>query len=90
MKARCFKEAKTVKTGTEFIFRDTAQCVGDLTGKQFVYPTQKQGRDVHPEKKGMGILSRNEECSKSKLGRDRHWEKNAGVLGAEQRGMEAM
>lgn len=28
--------------------------------KQFVCPTQKQGRDVHPERKGMGILSREE------------------------------
>ena len=38
--------------------------MGQNTGKQFVYPTQKQGRDVHPERKGMGILSR-EEYSKS-------------------------
>ena len=53
-----FQGGKTVKTGTKFIIRETAQCVGDLTGKQFVYPTQKQGRDVHPERKGMGIFSR--------------------------------
>ena len=39
--------------------------MGDLTGKQFVCPTQKQGRDVHPERKGMGILSREEEYGKS-------------------------
>ena len=32
--------------------------------RKTVYPTQKQGRDVHPERKGMGILSR-EEYSKS-------------------------
>ena len=58
--------------------------------RKTVYPTQKQGRDVHPERKGLGILSRREECSKSKPGRDTHWEKNAGVLSAEQRSTEAM
>ena len=34
------------------------------TGKHFVYLTQKQGRDTHPKRKGMGILSNEEECNK--------------------------
>ena len=54
-----------VKTGTKFIIRDTEQCMGEHRGKQFVYPTQKQGRDAHPERKGIGILSNEGECSKS-------------------------
>ena len=39
--------------------------MGDHTEKQFVYPTQKQGRDAHPERKGIGILSNEGEGSKS-------------------------
>jgi len=39
--------------------------MGDHTGKQFVYPTQKQGRDAPPERKGMGIVSNEEECRTS-------------------------
>jgi len=54
-----------VKTGTKFIIRDTEQCMGEHRGKQFVYPTQKQGRDAHPERKGIGILSNEGEGSKS-------------------------
>ena len=50
-KQECFKEAKTVKTGTKFIIRGTAQCMGEHTGNQFVYPTQKQGRDTHPRER---------------------------------------
>ena len=38
--------------------------MGEHTGKQLVYLTQKQGRDTHSERNGMGILS-NEESSKS-------------------------
>ena len=37
------------------------------TGKQFVYPTQKQGRDTHPERKGTGILSNEERHSESEV-----------------------
>ena len=59
-KQECFKERKTVITGTKFIIRDIAQCVGKHTGKQFVYKTQNQGRDTHTEKKGMVILSSEE------------------------------
>ena len=55
-KQECFKEANIVKTGTKFIIRGTAQCMGEHTGNQFVYPTQKQGRDTHPERSA-GILS---------------------------------
>ena len=57
-------EAKTVKTGTKFIIRDTAQQVGEHTGKQFVQLRQKQGRDAHPERKGVGVLPNKEERSK--------------------------
>ena len=64
-KQECFKEAKTVKTAVKFTIRDAAQCMGEHMGKQFVYPTQKQGRDTHRERKGMGIPSNKEECSKS-------------------------
>ena len=35
--------------------------MGEHTGNQFVYPTQKQGRDAHPEREGLGFLSREEE-----------------------------
>ena len=54
-----------VKTGTKFIIRDTEQCMGEHRGKQFVYLTQKQGRDTHPERKGMVILCNEEECGNS-------------------------
>ena len=39
--------------------------MGEHTGKHFVYLTQKQGRDTHPKRKGMGILSNEERHSKS-------------------------
>ena len=39
--------------------------MGEHTEKQFVYLRQKLGRNTHPERKGMGILSNKEECSKS-------------------------
>ena len=42
--------------------------MGEHTGKQFAYLTQNQGRDTHPEKKGMGIVSSEEEGSKSEAG----------------------
>ena len=32
--------------------------------RQFVYLTLKQGRNTHPERKGMGVLSNEEEHSK--------------------------
>ena len=38
--------------------------MGEHTGKHFVYLTQKQGRDTHLKRKGMGILSNEEECNK--------------------------
>ena len=31
--------------------------MGEHTGKQFVYLSQKQGRNARPERKGMGVLS---------------------------------
>ena len=36
----------------------------ESTEKQFIYVRQKQGRNTHPERKGMGILSNEEEHSK--------------------------
>ena len=33
--------------------------MGDHTGKQFVYPTQKLGRETHPES-GVGVLDEQE------------------------------
>ena len=51
----------------------------DHTGKQFVYPTRKQGRDTPPERKGMGIVSNEEECRTSET-RHRYtpWEEGGG------------
>ena len=45
--------------------------MGEHTGKQFLFATQKQGRDAHPERKGIGILSNEGEGSKSST-RQRH------------------
>ena len=49
----------------EFIIRDTAGSMGEHTGKEFVYLTQKQGRDTYPERKNISIFDNEEECSKS-------------------------
>ena len=38
--------------------------MGQHTGTQFVSPTQKQGRDAHPDREGLGLLSGEEECCK--------------------------
>ena len=59
-----FKKAKAVKTHAKFIIRDTAPCVGAHTGKECIYHNQKQGRNTHPERKGMGILCNEEEYNK--------------------------
>ena len=64
LKNEFLKEAKTVKTGTKFTIKDTAQQVGEHTEKQFVYLKQKQGRDTHQERKGVGILPNEEECTR--------------------------
>lgn len=65
------QEAKTVRTGTKFLIRDITQRMGEHTRNQFAYPAQKQSRDTHPDRKGMDILSEEEECSKSEA-RERH------------------
>ena len=39
--------------------------MAEHTEKQFTYLSQKQGRNTYPERKGMGILSNEEERSKS-------------------------
>ena len=58
----------------EFIIRDTAGSMGEHTGKEFVYLTQKQGRDTRPEKKGMVILCNEEERGNSETHtRRREW-----------------
>ena len=38
--------------------------MGEHTEKQFVYLKQKQGRDTHQERKGVGILPNEEECTR--------------------------
>ena len=38
--------------------------MGEHTGKWLVYPIQKEGRDAHPERERLGLLSREEECCK--------------------------
>ena len=45
LKAKCFKEAKTIKTGTQFVIRDTVEQVGEHTEKQFAYLKEKA--EVH-------------------------------------------
>ena len=60
-KQECFKEVKTVKTGTKFIVRDTAQSMGEHAEKKFIFLSQKLGRNTHWESSA-AIL--NEEHSK--------------------------
>ena len=54
---------KTVRSGTKFIIRDTAQ-MGDHTEKQLACLRQRQGRDTHVERKGAGVPLKEEELSK--------------------------
>ena len=63
MKNEFLKEAKTVKIGTKFITRDTAQH-GGTSQRKTVYLGQKQGRNIPQERKGVGIFPNEEECSK--------------------------
>lgn len=58
-----------MKTGTKFVIRDTAQCMGKHTRKQFIYPTQKHSRDTHSESVWTSFLMR-ETAVSQKLGRD--------------------
>lgn len=63
MKNAFITETETINAGTKFIIRDIAeQQVGEHTKKQFVQLRQKEGRDAHLERKGVGVLSE-EECS---------------------------
>lgn len=64
-----FKEAKMVKTGTEFIIRDTEQCMGEHRGKQF-FINSEAGQRCTPREKGIGILSNEGKAVKSS--RQRH------------------
>ena len=52
LKARCFKEAKTIKPGTKFVIRDIVEQVGEHTEKQFV-KTEARQRCI-PAEKGCG------------------------------------
>lgn len=47
-----------------FIIGDTAQQVGVHTKGQLVYIRWERGRDVHPERKGVGDLSNEENCKR--------------------------
>ena len=38
--------------------------MGEHTEKLFIYVSQKLGRNTHPERKGMGVLSNEEERNK--------------------------
>ena len=49
--------------GTKFTIRDTAQ-KGEHTEKQFSYLRQRQGRDTHVERKGVGVPLNEEGLSK--------------------------
>ena len=67
LKQECFKEGKTVKTGTKFIIIDTAQHVGEHTEKKLIYLRQKQGRDTHLKRKVVGILPNEEQHYKEAI-----------------------
>ena len=60
-----FQGGKNCKIGTKLITRDTAQCLREHIEKLAIYLRQKQGRNKHPERKGMGIVLNEEECSMS-------------------------
>ena len=64
--------------------------MGEHTGKQLVYLTQKQGRDTHSERNGMGILSIEEERSKSDPRRRYTPREQCGALSKTERSMEVM
>ena len=64
--------------------------MGEHTGKHFVYLTQKQGRDTHPKRKGMGILSNEEECNKLELTWVTHPERSAGILNEAEHNKEVI
>ena len=61
MRAKCFKEAKTVKTGIRFIVRDKAQHVGKHREKQPISLRQKQSSKTHPEEEQDSGVPLNEE-----------------------------
>ena len=56
--------------------------MGEHTGKQLLSPTQKQGRDTHPERKSVASSLVRRAVSQI-LGRDTHTEESAGVLSEE-------
>ena len=54
--------------------------MGEHTEKRFIYLSQKQGRNIHPEGRGLCILSNEEERSVSqKRGRNTPRERRVGV-----------
>ena len=53
-------EAKFLKTGTKFIISTT----NERTHREVFYISEKLGRNTHPQRKGVGVLSNEEEHSK--------------------------
>ena len=51
--------------------------------KQLVYSTQKQGRDTHREKRGMGIFSNEGERNTSETRQRPYPERRVGILSEE-------
>ena len=58
--------------------------------KLAVYLRQKQGRNKYPERKGMGIVYNEEECSMSQALQRHTPERSAGILREEELSMKVM
>ena len=54
--------------------------MGEHREKQFVYPTQKQGRDAHPEGKGIASSQMRGRAVSQALGRNMHPERSGSIL----------
>ena len=63
MKYALFTETETVKAGTKFIIRDSTTTGGRTHRETVCLVKTERGRDVHLERKGVGVLLREEECS---------------------------
>ena len=59
-KQKCFKEAKTLKTDTKYIIRDAELIIITCVRAHRNSLRQKQHRNTHSERKGVGV-ARNEE-----------------------------
>ena len=85
-----FQGSKNCKIGTKLIIRDTAQCLRENIEKLAVYLRQKQGRNKYPERKGMGIVYNEEECSMSQVLQRHTPERSASILREEELSMKVM